>query len=181
MLYELCEEVRSEFPSFKIVFKDESLMMKAINVFLMAVTLGRMRAFMTGFITTVGETVYVPSDWDSLGEVSRCVVIRHERVHMRQSRRYGRVLFSLAYLLLPLPAGLAYFRARLEMEAYAESVRALVEMTGTGVAFSQAYQQGLVDHFTTAQYLYMWPFPKTVKKWVTKAVDDAVAEYIAKR
>lgn len=180
MLYELCEEVRAEFPGFKIVRKDESALMKAISIALMVVTLGQMRTFMTGFVTTIGQTVYVPSSWDMQGESSRSVVIRHERIHMRQSARYGWLLFSLGYLFFPLPLGFAYVRARLEMEAYAESIRATVEYFGTAAVISPAFQERIVRHFTSAEYGWMLPARTTVKRWVRDAVDAAVSEYLGK-
>lgn len=180
MLHELSEAIRAEFPKFKVVRKDQSRLMAAVDLALRIVTLGKMASFMTSFVTTIGQTVYVPSDWASTSEVSRCIVLRHERVHMRQSRRYGRLLYSVGYLMFPLPMGLAWFRARLEMEAYAESVAALVEYRGTSTALSPGYQEAMVRHFTSAEYAWMWPFPGTVRKWVKGAVDEAVAKYVGR-
>lgn len=178
MLFELQETVRDEFPGFQIVRKEDSALMRAMAAVLRVLTLGRSRSFMDRYVTTVGQTVYVPSGWDSWSEVSRYVVLRHEVVHMRQARRMGAVAFAVAYLLLPLPAGLAYCRARLEMEAYGESIMALVERTGTSVVLSPGFQREMVDRLTGPDYLWCWPFKKAVAKWVRDAVDRAVAEYV---
>ena len=37
---------------------------------------------------------------------------------------------GVLYMLVPLPMGLAYFRARFEKEAYAETIRAAAEVWG---------------------------------------------------
>ena len=52
-----------------------------------------------------------------MSDIARTVLLRHERVHLRQRRRYGFLPFAILYLIPLLPLGLAYFRARFEWEA----------------------------------------------------------------
>ena len=106
----LLVEIKKEFPDFDIIKKTDSKLMKLIDVCLKVITFGQMKTFMTNFITTLGVKVYVTEKWESSRLVDKVEVLRHERIHMRQGKKYGRFLFSFLYLLFPLPVGLAYFR-----------------------------------------------------------------------
>jgi len=166
----LVTEVKEEFPNFYIEKKSDSTVMKFIDGFLKTVTLGNMNLFMTSFITTLGTTVYVPDGWNKWSVASRLEILRHERVHMRQAKKYGRILFSLAYLLFPLPFGCAYFRTKFEKEAYEESLRALYEYHGPDV-FSVELKNSFVRHFTTSEYLWMWPWKSSIETWYDSTVE----------
>ncbi len=170
-LDQVMAETKSEFPDFKVVPKAGSGLMKFINAFLLAVSFGQMKSFMTGFATTIGTTVYVHPGWETKSDADKAILLRHERVHMRQARRLTRPLFSLLYLLVFLPGGLAWFRARFEMEAYEETVRATYETYGRSHVFSKAFRDKIARNFTGPAYLWMWPFPKTVDRWVLDAVE----------
>lgn len=173
----LQEEIRAEFPDFKVAEKGSSWMMKAINVFLMAITFGQMKAFMTSFITTIGTTVYVPDGWEQHSSVEgRLGVLRHERVHMRQARKWSRPVFSLAYLMLPFPTVFALCRRKFEQEAYEESLRALQEYHGDAVLRDPAVKARMVAHFTSAEYFWTWPWNASISKWY----DDTVERLLQK-
>lgn len=169
-------ETLEEFPDFKVVNKSGSWLMKAIDVSLKVITFGQMKQFMTGFITTLGSTVYVPDGWDDKPVESRLGVLRHERVHMRQAKRHGRFLFSLMYVLLPLPTVFAHFRKKFEQEAYEESLRALQEYYGDSVLKNPGIRSAMIDHFTSAEYFWTWPWKKSIAKWY----DDTVARLLSK-
>ncbi len=181
MYAELLEEIRLEFPDFKIIQKSESKLMKVLNFLLLVISFGQTKEFMTRFTTTLGTKVYVTDSWDTDEAASRISLLRHERVHMRQARKYGRVLFSFLYLLVFLPVGLAYFRMKFEKEAYEESVRANVELHGTYRVLSPEYRNWLASQFTGSGYLYTWPFKKSIDSWVRKTIEDAIDEYIRKK
>lgn len=170
-LEQVMEETRAEFPDFKVVPKSESALMKLINGLLLAISFGQIRGFMTSYATTLGTTVYVPAGWDGQSEGSKVILLRHERVHMRQARRLTRPLFSILYLLFFLPAGLAWFRARFEMEAYEETIRATFEAYGPQAVRDKAFQARIARQFTGPAYLWMFPFPKTVDRWILEAVE----------
>jgi len=177
MLDQLIEETRKEFPDFKTVRKRDSRLMKTINVFLMIISFGLMRSFFR-FYTTLGTTIYVPDSWDTSSEISRAATIRHERVHMRQARKYTRFVFSFLYLFVFFPAGLAYFRMRFEKEAYEESIRAMYEYAGPEAIQDEVYRDKIITHFTSAEYYWMWPFRKSLEAWydgVVKKVLNGVA------
>ena len=90
----LLVEIRKEFPDFHIIKKEDSRLMKLIDVCLKIISFGQMKTFMTDFITTLGSKVYIMERWESVALIDRIAILRHERVHMRQARRYGRFLFS---------------------------------------------------------------------------------------
>jgi len=171
-LLELEETIRVEFPDYRLLKKSESKLMTVINAFLKVITFGQMKAFMEDFVTTIGNTVYVPDKWATWPTHSKMTVLRHERVHMRQSLKYGRLLYSFLYLFFPLPIGLAYFRMKLEREAYEESLRAYAEYYGLQALQDAKIKDSMVGHFTTAEYFWMWPFKGYMSKWY----DDSVAK-----
>lgn len=165
-------DVKSEFSSFEILPKNKSVLMKVIDAALRIITFGQMKNFMTRFITVIGNKVYVPDSWEDNTLTSKAEIIRHERVHMRQSKKYGRFLFSFLYLVVPFPIGIAYFRKKFEQEAYEESLKALYEYHGEKI-FTPRLKEGMLAHFTTAQYFWMWPWRKDLEKWYEAAVEKA--------
>jgi hypothetical protein len=169
----LRRDIEREFPTFTLVSKRDSFLMRAISFFLLVVSFGKMRKFMTRFTTTLGDTVYTPTDWGIFSPRSQASILRHERVHMRQSREYSRLWFSFLYLFVFFPVGLAWYRAKFEMEAYEESLRAYREY-GTDIT-QPAIRASMLAHFTTAEYLWMFPFKKRLNKWF----DDAVQRVLA--
>lgn len=164
------KETVSEFSDFELVQKQDSTLMKVIDVILKVITFGQMKSFMGGFITTLGNKMYVPQSWSVLPAASKAKIIRHERIHMRQSKKYTRILFSIMYLFLPLPIGVAFFRKKFEQEAYEESLIAINEYLGEKALLSPELKKNIVDHFTTANYFWMWPFKKNVEAWYDSVV-----------
>jgi hypothetical protein len=161
----LLEQLRAEFPRFRVVRKDRSPLHKAIHYALLALTFGRMRSYLDSYQTTIGNTVYVTSDWDDLPPDSRYVTMRHEAVHIRQFRRFTLPGMAILYVLLPLPMGLAWCRAYFEREAYAESIRAAAEVWGRAHVERASYRAYIVEQFTSASYGWMWPFRASLERW----------------
>jgi hypothetical protein len=166
----LVEEIRTEFPGFRLVAKPESALQRMIHVALSILTFGGQRAYLDGYQTTIGQTVYVTRDWDLRPAAERYVTLRHERIHLRQFARFGLVGMALLYLLLPLPLGLAWFRARFEWEAYAESIRAEAEVHGRAAAADARFRERIVCAFTSGAYGWMWPFRRAVESWYDAAL-----------
>lgn len=172
----LLDEIRAEFPGFRVVRKDESWLHRAIHYGLVAVTLGGMRTYLGSYQTTIGMTVYVTSDWDGRHADERYVTMRHERVHLRQFQRYGLLGMALLYVLVPLPMGLAYFRARFEMEAYEETIRAAAALHGVAHVRSAGFRDHVVRQFVSASYGWMWPFRRRVEAWYERILAGLDAE-----
>ena len=99
-----------------------------------------------------------------------------ERAHLRQFRRYTLPGMALLYLLVPLPAGLAWFRARFEMEGYAETVRAAAEVHGLDHVRRADFREYVVSQFLSGAYGWMWPFRRSIERWYDKMILRLEAE-----
>jgi hypothetical protein len=68
--------------------------------------------------TTIGNTIYYPDyikdPFDPIHEDTRA----HEQVHIKQQSKMPLVLWLALYCLFPLPVGFAWFRWKMEREAY---------------------------------------------------------------
>lgn len=166
----LIDEIKAEFPAFRIVPKQGDRLSRAIDVLLRLVTLGRQRSYLTHYHTVLGFRLYVPPTWSGLDDVGRTILLRHERVHLRQRRRLGMVGMALLYLLPLFPIGLAWGRARLEWEAYTETLRATAELQGLEAARSPALRAHILQRFTGPDYGWMWPFPAQLNRWYDAAL-----------
>ena len=166
----LVEALREEFPRFRIVRKDRSAFQRAIHYTLVAVTFGGMRRYLDTFQTTIGSTVYVTPDWDDRPEKVRYVTLRHEAIHLRQFRKYTLPGMALLYVFLPLPMGLAWFRARFEKEAYEESIRAAAEVYGPDYPRGTEYRRYIIDQFVGPSYGWMWPFRAGLERWYDRVL-----------
>ena len=169
----LIAEITREFPRFRLIRKDRAWTQKTIDRLLRVVTFGGQRSYLTGYHTTIGQRVYVTSDWEELPDANRYVTLRHERAHLRQFRRYTLPGMALLYLLLPLPIGLAWFRARFEMQGYAETIRASVEVYGAAWVRRPVFREHVVSQFLTGAYGWMWPFRRSVERWYDRVAEEA--------
>src|SRR3954447_15424114 len=164
--------LRREFPAFRIVPKHDNLFSHAIDLALKVVTLGAQRRYLTHYHTVIGYTLYVPPGWAQMSDIARLILLRHERVHLLQRRRYGFVLFAFLYLVPFLPLGLAYGRARLEWEAYRETLRATVELCGNSALRSAELREHIVRRFIGPDYGWMWPFRSVVEGWYDRVLKE---------
>jgi hypothetical protein len=164
-----------EFPAFRIVPKHGHWPSRAIDLALRCLTLGGQRSYLTRYHTVIGNTLFVPPTWNAMSDVERVILLRHERVHLRQRRRYGAPLLAFLYLVPFFPLGLAYSRARIEWEAYEETLRATAELLGLDAARSDALRRQIVGRFTGADYGWMWPFERSVQAWYDRALADLPA------
>jgi hypothetical protein len=166
------DELKREFPRFHIVKKRDSTLSRVIDVVLRVITLGAQREFMTRYHTVLWDTLYVPDQWDTTPDVARLITLHHERIHLRQRRRYGDLVMTFLYLVPFFPLGLAYGRARLEWEAYTETLRATARYRGLEAARSAELREHIVRQFTSGAYGWMWPFPKSVGRWYEAALAE---------
>jgi hypothetical protein len=171
-LDQLLADIKAEFPRFRLVRKDESALQRAIHYALVGLTLGGMRRYLTGYQTTIGSTVYVTPDWGEITRDERWITMRHERVHLRQFRRYSRPGMALLYLLVPVPMGLAWFRARFERAAYEETIRAAVEVHGLDHVRGAGFRDHIVSQFIGPAYGWMWPFRTGLERWYDSVLAD---------
>jgi hypothetical protein len=130
--------------------------------------------YLTRYHTVLFGTLWVPDAWDAMSDTDRFVLLRHERVHLRQRRRMGDLWMTFQYLVPFTPLFFAWGRARIEWEAYVETIRATGEVYGVDAAANLRPQ--IVARFTGPDYGWMWPFPRTVNRWFDEALADVRAE-----
>lgn len=172
----LIDEITEEFPRFRLVDKRGDGLSRAIDRALKIVTIGKQSGYLTVYHTVIGDTLYVPDSWHGAPDVERAIVLRHERVHLRQRRRLGLPLMAFLYFVPIFPLGLAYGRARIEWEAYTETLRATAELCGLGAARSPALRAQIVRRFTGPDYGWMWPFERQVQRWYDAALAAIAAD-----
>jgi hypothetical protein len=170
------DALRAEFPRLRIVAKADDRFSRLIDAALRVVTLGGQREFLTRYVTTIGRTIYLPEGWERRTAESRYVTLRHEAVHLRQFRRLGLVPTAVVYLLPLLPLGLAWGRARLEWEAYAETLRATAEVHGLEAARDPTLHAHIRRQFTGPAYGWMWPFERSVQRWIDRLLAELALE-----
>lgn len=175
LLARLLDDLREEFPRFRLVPKSRSALSKVIDVALRVVTLGRQDRFMTEYHTVIGDTLYLPIAWERTGPIERYVLLRHERIHLRQKRRLGMVLMAFVYLIPFFPLGLAFGRARLEWEAYRETLLATAQVLGFEAAADPGLRARIVSRFVGPDYGWMWPFRGQVENWYARALREIQA------
>ncbi len=174
-LNDLMKELKTEFPSFRIRKKRESGLQRAIHVALAIITFGGQRVYMTRYHTVLWGTLWVPDSWDTMSDDDKYILLRHERVHLRQRRRMGDTIMTFVYLVPFFPLFFAYGRARIEWEAYVETIRATAEVYGVEAA--EALRPHITKRFTGPEYGWMWPFKKTIHRWFDEVMADVRAEY----
>lgn len=140
---------------------------KTIHVLVAIVTFGGNRNFLKGYYTTIGPWIGVPEGWEERSLASRISVLEHEMRHVRQcancglgSPILGLPLYTVLYLLVPLPFGLAYFRWRFEREAYAHGINVRVNLEPHR---HSDLIESAVDQLTSGKYGWTWPFKNTVR------------------
>jgi hypothetical protein len=172
----------SQTNSFFIKYKNESFLMKLLNIILFF-----NKGFMTDFTTTIGNTIYFPSkeliEQDPDLAIS---IVSHELIHIKQSKSYGGLGYSILYLfpqilsllsilfvvwfpfifclifLLPIPA---YFRMKFEFEGYLATLL-MLKLILTERGFSKEEIKNKLEekgnvlnkYFKDSGYYYMWPF-----------------------
>lgn len=161
-----------DYPGLRIIAKERDPFSRLLDLALKVVTFGAQRRYLTDYVTTIGRRLYLPRGWSERDPRSRYVTLRHEAVHLAQFARWGLVPTALLYLVPILPLGLAWGRARLEWEAYAETFRATAEVFGLEAARSPALREHVVRQFVSGAYGWMWPFRRQVEGWI----DELLAE-----
>ena len=170
------DELEREFDGFRIIEKRDDRLSLIIDRALRLVTLGGQDRYLTHYHTVVGDRLYVPDGWAATPPTQKIITLRHERVHLRQRRRFTLPGLAFLYLVFPLPLGLAYGRARLEWEAYRETLSAIHELEGGAALLDPGLRERIVSQFTGRAYGWMWPFREQVEGWYDEAVEELLSE-----
>ncbi len=183
---DLIEVAKTYFPKFQIKFKDQSTLMKVLGKILFFNP-----GFMSTYTTTIGNTIYAPSEkfiTDNPGNFEGIII--HECTHMYDNKSLS-LLFTLGYLfpqilslpallllfllswkivlpifvllLLPLPAPL---RKYFERRAYFVHMYALNKLFQINpILLSTTFPK----YFRTGSYYWMWVFGLD-KAFATEAI-----------
>ena len=54
--------------------------------------------------------------------------------------------------------------------SYLPAFRAVAETEGLAAARSPRLRGEIVRRFVSADYLWMWPFPRTIERWIDEAL-----------
>jgi len=184
---ELIAKAQTYFPKLQIKYKDQSTFMKIIGKLMFFNP-----TFMTHFVTTIGDTVYLPNeDYLKNNTEAFCDVFIHECTHMYDEKRLGfpynvlyafpQMLFLPMFLLLfvlswklvvplallmlaPLPAP---FRAYFEKRAYFVQMYAGYKLYNVDPA-----ESGLryTTWFKDGSYYFMWPIEQDTA-WQQEALN----------
>lgn len=176
MFFEYVEKSKKEFPKLKIKYKDKSLFMKFLSFVLFF-----NKDFSKKYITTIGSTIYFPSQkYVETNDLICTIILMHELVHIKDYYKF-KILFSFLYLfpqilfplfilgffnpyffifsifIIPIPA---LFRAYFEYKAYIMSMYATHQLShkydfnwSPDIAINS-----YIKNFVTSNYYYMFPF-----------------------
>jgi len=172
---ELVAKAQTYFPDLQIKYKDQSTFMKVLGKLMFFAP-----AFMTEYVTTIGNTVYLPNDQFIVTNPKGFTgVFIHECTHMHDEKKIG-FWFNLAYLFpqilsllvllllfvmtwkIVLPLALlmlapwpAVWRMQFERKAYFVQMYAEYEMYKYDpvMAAMQA-----ATYFKNSAYYWMWVF-----------------------
>lgn len=168
------------FPDLQIRYKNQSKLMQWLGKLLFF-----NRGFMTSYTTTLGSTVYFPTEtFVKARPVSSEVVLLHELVHIQDQHKLTKPLFGFLYLtpqvlfLLCLPLLLvswkiavplmllfvapipSFFRMYFEKRAYLSSLYSMAAL-GKKLNFDpklDVQAKYFVQQFKDSSYYFMWPF-----------------------
>ncbi len=193
-----CNFVKSIIPGFQVKYKNQSLLMKVLGVFLWPFN----RKFMTGYVTTLKWTVYFPSENSIHSNPESAVeTLMHEFIHLWDRKQKG-VWFSLGYLspqlwaIVPF-AGLAAFgqlfpvwidclifglgmlclapwpspwRTRFELRGY--TVTLAYKQWVLGVLADAEGMDWIEQQFTGWYYYKMWPFKNNLANRIDMIIEQ---------
>ena len=180
----LIQLIQKEFPDFKVVCKNESKFM-----LLLSKVLFFNKKFMSHYVTTVGNTIYVPDSSFFDDDDSSFSTIAHEYVHMCDHKKYG-FLFNFGYLfpqILSLLSLLSFFDIKwlfclLFLLPLPSMGRTYFEYRGYSMSMACYYWlykekppiPHYVDYFTTSLYYWMCPHKGYIEKKLEQSLNDIV-------
>lgn len=168
----------TNIPNYSIAYKDQSALMK-----ILAKLMFFNPTFMTDYVTTIGSTIYFPSQaYVKRHPISTKLVICHELIHIKDSGKFTMPIFWMLYafpqifsflsiplffihwwagllcllFLAPLPA---FFRMYFELKAYTFSIYSIYRLNQMS-DYKIKYDQSIsfyANQFSGSDYYYMWP------------------------
>ena len=153
----------------RVTSKDQELrwLWKTVDLILRLLTFGKQNRFYTNYTTTLFKTVYFPAGWSiDKAQLFDCITLRHENCHIQQNKSWGlgnvwigTILMGFAYLFLPFPFLFAWFRYKMEREAYRISYYTAIELK------LNPNLEHYVNLLTGPEYFWTWYSKKQVRAW----------------
>ncbi len=170
ILAPLVANLAQTHPEVEIRFKKESAFMRGIGFCLTWIC----PLFLSQYATTIGSIIWLPTAaGSSWSEADLAIVLRHEIVHVDQSKKWTPLLYAFLYLFIPLPFMLSWFRARFESEAYRETLLASAEYYGLDAIVCPSTYLELFEVFRGPSYGWMWPFRSSFNNWFLDVIQEA--------
>lgn len=169
-------QIREDFPEILILYKEDAGWYKAAW-YLRVIALFQWLAglfskvmrerLQQNFSHGIKNAMVFPNreDYGDWSEPLAYMVATHEYRHLLDMKKHP-IWFPLSYLII-LPVGIT-FRAYWEIRGYTASMLAVYEIYGQ---IPEEYIDTLVGHFTSANYLWMLPFPSWVRRILERKRD----------
>jgi len=172
------QDIARKIDGSVIVTTKDHWLWRALAWALYLVTCGwgmKPEVFLTEYATTIGPVQGYPREWPELHEET----IVHESGHTRQARWFGLGIhpwvgllpMAIAYLLLPLPVGLAYVRYILELGADKRRWRYMLDH---GASPAEIVVRASSFGRTVSSKAYGWAWP-----WAEKGFAEAAQRMIS--
>jgi hypothetical protein len=183
----LISSAQQYFPDLKIKYKNKSTLM-----WIMGKLLFFNKDFMTSYTTTIGSTIYYPTESSTkVRPISSATILLHELVHINDAKKFTKPLFGFLYLtpqilallciplfflswkialpllllfMAPVPS---FFRMHFEKKGYLSSLYVLNAL-GNKLNFDPELDQQketFIKQFTGSYYYFMWPFNNLNKEF----------------
>ncbi len=152
--------------------------------------------FWTDYITTIGNTIWVPDGWLDKGTTKdRLKTVAHEVIHIKQANEQTALLHGILYLFpqvlalfsllafLAIPFGTAWlyallclvflapipapFRYKKELEAYRVTTLFFTQVWSSSPSMIRWAHKNITDNLSKADYYYCWPFPSKILEDLT--------------
>lgn len=167
----LMASMREEFPGIRFCHRSEVWLTRMMDRLWL-------KKSKSSFTTTVFSYVVTPDDFEFWPAESKYEVMRHEREHLRQYKRWGFgilwlgcVLMGILYLLV-LPTGLT-MRAYFEKQAYLQSAVAKIQLGYDADVNRRHFIARMQQTFTGFEYVWMAVSKKRTGAWAKKAWEQA--------
>lgn len=120
----------------------------------------------SGRCTTVGQTIYVSTLWNTLAPATQYLKLQHEMVHLEQFAEHGTVGYLWRYAF---PS----YRWEFECDAYYHEMKAFVQMYG--IEALQLKREYYLSTMSGRSYYWMRSAPE-IAVWLDATILDLSCE-----